>query len=70
MIIKKAILKSFNSQNYSAIVQIAGSAKAYLEGVAVARNIPSAEMVTGRQVAVIFWDKNNAADAVIIAIYA
>ena len=69
MLIKKAILKSFNSQNYSAIIQISGSAKAYLEGVKVARNIASAEMLAGRTLAVLFWDKTNAADAVIIAVY-
>jgi hypothetical protein len=68
LIIKKAILKSFNSQNYSAIIQMAGSAKAYLEGVTVARNIPSAEMIAGRKVVVLFWDKTNAAEAVIIAV--
>jgi hypothetical protein len=70
MIIKKAIIKSWSAGSYTATIQITGSAKAYLDGVAVARNIPSAEMVTGRKVAVIFWDKSNAADAVIIAVYA
>ena len=69
MLLKKAILKSFNSQNYSAIIQISGSAKAYLEGVKVARNIASAEMLAGRTLAVLFWDKTNAADAVIIAVH-
>jgi hypothetical protein len=70
MIIKKAILKSWYSGSYTATIQIAGSAKAYLEGVPVARNIPSAEMVAGRKVAVLFWDKTNAADAEIIGVYA
>jgi hypothetical protein len=69
MIIKKAILKAWSASSYSATIQIAGSGKAYLEGVAVARHIPSVEMVSGRQVAVIFWDKNNASDAVIMAVY-
>jgi hypothetical protein len=69
MIMKKAIIKAWASGSYTATIQIAGSGKAYLEGVKVARNIPSAEMVTGRTVAVIFWDKTNAADAVIIAVY-
>ena len=70
MVIKKAILKAFSSSAYTATIQIAGSARAYLEGVKVARNIASAEMVTGRYVAVIFWDKNNTADSVITAVYA
>jgi hypothetical protein len=67
---KKAVLKTWNSGYYTATVQITGSSKAYLEGVKTARNIPSAEMVTGRNVLVYFADKSNAADAVIIAVYA
>ena len=69
MIIKKAILKAWNSGNYTATIQIAGSAKAYLEGVKVARNIASAEMVTGRSLVVLFPDKSNAAEAVVVAVY-
>jgi hypothetical protein len=69
MTIKKAILKLFNSSSYTATIQITGSGRAYLEGLKVARSIPSAEMITGRTVAVIFWDRNNPADAVIIGVY-
>jgi hypothetical protein len=67
--IKKAILKAWYSGTYTATVQIAGSGKAYLEGVKVARNLPSAEMVPGRNVAVLFLDKSNTGDAVVIAVY-
>jgi hypothetical protein len=66
---KKAILKAWYSGSYTATVQIAGSNKAYLEGIKVARNIPSAEMVPGRSLAVLFLDKSNPADAVVIAVY-
>ena len=69
MNIRKGVLKSFNSGNYTAVVQIASSFKVYLEDVTVARNIPSAEMVTGRKVAVIFFDEHNAKEAVIVAVY-
>jgi hypothetical protein len=69
MKIKKAELKSFNSGSYSATVRIAGGYKVYLEDISVARNLASAEMVTGRNVAVIFFDDNNPKDAVIVAIY-
>jgi hypothetical protein len=69
MIIKKGVLKFWYSANYTASVQISGSGKAYLEGIKVARNIASAEMIAGRSVAVIFWDKNNAEDAVVIGVY-
>jgi hypothetical protein len=69
MRLRKGILKSFSSGDYTATVQLAGSYKAYLEGVAVARNLPAIEMTLGRKVAVIFFDENNAKDAVVIAVY-
>ena len=69
MIIKKAILKVWTSGTYTATIQISGSAKVYLEGVKVARNIASAEMVPGRTVLVYFADKSNASDAVVVAVY-
>ena len=69
MSLRKALLRSFDSGNYTATVQLAGSHKIYLEGVAVARNIPAAEMALGRKVAVIFFDEYNAKEAVIVAVY-
>ncbi|MFC1966712.1 phage portal protein, partial [Chloroflexota bacterium] len=56
MSLRKGVLKSFNSGNYTTTVQIASSYKVYLEDISVARNLPSAEMVDGRKVAVIFLD--------------
>jgi hypothetical protein len=67
---KKAVLKAWYSGSYTATIQITGSSKAYLEGVKAARNIPSAEMVAGRNVLIYFFDKSNAGDAVITAVYA
>jgi hypothetical protein len=67
---KKAILKVWNSGSYTATIQIAGSSKSYLEGVKVARNLPSVEMIAGRNLLVYFADKSNASDAVVIAVYA
>jgi len=69
MSLRKGILKSFNSGDYSATVQLAGSHKVYLEGIAVARNIPAVEMALGRKVGVIFFDEYNAKEAVVIAVY-
>jgi len=69
MSLRKGILKSFNSGDYTATVQLAGSLKVYLEGIAVARNLPAAEMALGRKVAVTFFDEHNAKDAVVIAVY-
>ncbi len=69
MRLKKAILRSFNSGNYTATVQLASSYKVYLESVAVARNIPSIEMTAGRKAAVLFFDEHNPKEAVVIAVY-
>ena len=48
---------------------LAGSYKAYLEGVTVARNLPTGEMTAGRKVAVIFFDEHNPREAVVVAVY-
>ncbi len=69
MNIRKGVLRSFNSGNYTAVVQIASSFKVYLEDVAVARNLPAAEMVSGRKVAVVFFDEHNVKEAVVVAVY-
>jgi hypothetical protein len=69
MRLRKGVLKGFNSGNYTATVQMASSYKVYLEDVAVARNLPSAEMVTGRKVAVVFFDEHNPKEAVVVAVY-
>ena len=69
MRLRKAVLRNFNSGNYTATVQLVGSYKVYLEDVAVARNLPIAEMTTGRKVAVIFFDEHNPKEAVVVAVY-
>jgi len=69
MRLRRAVLKSFNSSNYTATIQLVGSYKVYLEDITVARNLPSAEMTAGRKVAVIFFDEHNPKEAVVVAVY-
>ncbi len=69
MRLRKAVLRSFNSGNYTATVQLAGSYKVYLEDIAVARNLPEAEMTSGRKAAVLFFDEHSPKEAVVIAVY-
>jgi len=69
MKVKKAILRSFNSIDYRATVQLAGSYKVYLEDIAVARSIPAVEMINDRKTAVIFFDEHNPKEAVVAAVY-
>jgi len=67
--LKTAVLRSFNSETYTASIEIRGSGKVYLEGVNVALNLPADVMVSGRKLAVVFFDEHNAKDAVIVAVY-
>ncbi len=69
MRLRKAVLKSFNSGAYTATVQLAGSYKVYLEDVAIARNLPTAEMTAGRKAALLFFDEHNPKEAVVVAVY-
>jgi hypothetical protein len=66
---KKGILKSFNSGDYTATVQLTGSDKVYLEGITVARNIPAVEMIADRKLAVVFFDEHDSNEAVVVAVY-
>jgi hypothetical protein len=67
--IKKGILKSFDSVTYLASVQLIGSLSVWLDSVPTSRAIASADMVTGRNVAVLFIDPSNFSDVVIIAVW-
>ena len=69
MKLRKGVLKSFNSSNYTATVRLASNFKVYLEDITVARNLPSVEMVAGRKVAVMFFDEYNPKEAVVAAVY-
>ena len=69
MIVKKAVLRSFDSGNYTATIEISGSGKTYLEGVPVAHNLPAGEITAGRKLAVLFFDEHNVNDAVVVAVY-
>jgi len=65
--IKKGILKAWASPLSS--VQIIGSLSVYLDSIPTSRAIPTAEMVVGRNVAVLFLDPSNFLDAVVIAVW-
>jgi hypothetical protein len=65
---KKAILKNFDANSYTATVQVAGSLSSWLE-VPVSRAIPAAEMVSGRACALLFLDPSNPQDSVIVAVW-
>lgn len=61
-------LKTWNSTDYQAGVQLAGSITTYLDAVNVARNIADGDMVIGRQV-IVAIPGGNPKDAVVIAVF-
>ena len=67
--IRKGILKAFDSGTFLASVQLIGSLSVYLDNVPTSRAIASGDMVTGRNVAVLFLDPSNFLDAVVIAVW-
>jgi hypothetical protein len=66
---RHGILKAFNSGTYLATVQLTGSLSEWVRNVPVSRGLASAEMVTGRKVAVALFDPSNPADAVVVAVW-
>jgi len=67
--IKKGILKVWDSGTYKATVQITGDLISWLEGVRVSRSIPSVEMVVGRNVVLAVLDPSNPNDCVVVGIW-
>jgi hypothetical protein len=69
MNVRKGILKSFSAGSYTATVQLSGSDKVYLDEIAVVRNIPSGEMVSGRNLVLVFFDEHNSKEAIVMGVY-
>jgi hypothetical protein len=69
MEIRHGTLRHFDAGTYTATVEFAGSIAVWLNGVPVARNIDSAELLTGRHCAVLQFDPSNPDDAVLAAVW-
>jgi hypothetical protein len=67
--LRRGVLRAFDSGAYIATVEMADSVSAWLAGIAVSRALPAAELVAGRKVAVAFFDAANPGDAVLFAIW-
>lgn len=66
---RRGFLRDFDSGTYTATVEVAGSIAVWLTGVPVARNIDSADLVDGRNVALLLFDPSNPKDAVLAAVW-
>ena len=69
MEIRRGILRAFDSGSYTATIEVAGSIATWISGVAVARNINSAELIAGRRVALLLFDPSNPDDMVLSAVW-
>ena len=67
--IKRGILKEFDSETYLATVQLTGSLLTQLHDIPVSRGIPTAEMTTGRSVLIYFSTPGDPASSVVIAVW-
>lgn len=66
---KRGTLRGFDAGTYTATVEIDGSIATYLVGVPVARNIDSAELVSGRSVALWAFDAADPHSILLIAVW-
>jgi len=66
--IEIGVLKNFDSGTYTATVQLTASLTTYFDNINVARNIATAEMVTGRHVILVI-PGGNPRDAVVIGVF-
>lgn len=64
--IEVGVLKTWDSTNYKAGVQLAGSLTTYFDNISVARNIPSSAMAVGNYV-IVAIPRGNPKDAAVIA---
>ncbi len=67
--IKRGILQSFDTSTYTASVLILEATSAFLSGVPVATHLDGTSAQSGAYCAVLFFDEQNLADAVVLAVY-
>src|SRR5689334_8779372 len=67
--IKRGILQSFDPTTYTASVLVLEATSAYLTGVPMATHLDGTSAQSGAYCAVLFFDEQNLADAVVLAVY-
>jgi hypothetical protein len=67
--IRKGVLKSYDSSNHQATVQILGSLTTWLAEVPTSHALMATDMVAGRYVAVLTPDPTKPGDSVVIALW-
>lgn len=67
--IKRGVLIAFDNASYTASVQILEATSTLLSGVPIATHVDNSSALSGALCAILFFDAQNPADAVIIAMY-
>jgi hypothetical protein len=67
--LKRATIKSYTASTHKASIQVAGSLAVWLDSVPVATDIAAAEVVAGRECAVLFFTDDNPDDAVVVTVH-
>ena len=65
----RGTVRSYDALSHRASVQVAGSLAVWVDGVAVASGIPAADVVVGRECAVLFFTDDNPDDAVVLTMH-
>ncbi len=68
-VLKRGVIKSYSASTHKASVQISGSLAVWLDGLPVATDIPPAEVVAGRECAVLLFTDDNPDDGVIVTVH-
>ncbi len=67
--LKRGIIKSYTASTHKAAVQIAGSLSVWLADIPIATDIAPAEVLAGRECAVLLFTDDNPSDAVVLTIH-
>lgn len=68
-VIKRGIVQSFNSGNYTASILLLEATSAFLTNVPVSNSVDGTSALVGALCAVLFFDEHNPQDAVVLAVF-
>lgn len=67
--IRKGILKAFDSDTYKASIQVIGSLSVWLDNITVSAALNRADMVAGRSVVLLSLDPSNPDDCILVGLW-
>ena len=64
----RGLIRSFDGATYRATILIEGSRSSYAADVPVSRGINAVEMVVGRTCVIVFFNPDDATDALVVGV--